>query len=295
MPNTRAIPHPSSVKSHSPSGVFNFNPIINQTSSFTTLNITFQKPQDKTILLATGLKGGKMSYFVIGVSGVTCGGKTTMSKLIQRSFPWQSKIIHQDQYFFPDEYEGHIRLPEVENHVNYEAMEALDMKKMHEDVLTLLDTPPGNAKTNGHSNGVLAPNFAEGQEFLNSIEDIGVDTSEYSGVPILILEGFTIFASDILYDKCDVRFFLTLDEDTCRRRRDLRNFNPPDCPGYFDNCIWPEYKNHYSKYIVNRPGIAIHSGKVPAHNIWRESVELITRSIDQKALYQRNNICNYNT
>jgi len=232
-----------------------------------------------------------MSYFVIGVSGVTCGGKTTMAKLIQRSFPWQTKIIHQDKYFYPDEYEGHVRLPEVENHVNYEAMEALNMKKMSEDVLAILSNPPQHikAKTNGHNqNGDAAPNFQEGQDFLNTIEDIGVDTSEYAGIPILIIEGFTIFASDLLYDKCDVKFFLTLDEDTCRNRRELRNFDPPDCPGYFDNCIWPEYKDHYKTFISGRPGVTVYSGKTPATNIWKESIELISKKIDQKSVHQNN-------
>ena len=73
----------------------------------------------RVAVLDRWLLSRKMSYFVIGVSGVTCGGKTTMSKLLQRSFPW-SKVIHQDKYFYPEDYEGHVRFADMDNHINFE-------------------------------------------------------------------------------------------------------------------------------------------------------------------------------
>jgi len=210
-----------------------------------------------------------------------------MSKLLKKSFP-RSRVIHQDKYFYPDDYEGHIRMPEIDDHVNYDQIGALNMKKMHDDVLAILEC--NQEQVNGYSrngnNGDSAPNFEEGQEFLNTIDDIEIDTSEYAHVPILIIEGFTMFASDVLYEKCDVRFFLTLDEETCRKRRNMRNFDPPDGPGYFDKCIWPEYQRHYKQCIVNRPNISVYSGKSPVYDIWKESVELILKKIDQKSLLQ---------
>ncbi len=115
-----------------------------------------------------------------------------------------------------------------------------------------------------------------------------MDTSRFSHIPILILEGFTIYESEELFKSCDARFFLTLDEETCRRRRSLRNFDPPDGPGYFDYCIWPEYQRHYKKYIGDRAGteIEVYSGKAHIGKIWRDSVDLISSKIEEKFPYQ---------
>lgn len=122
--------------------------------------------------------GFNMRYFVIGVSGVTCGGKTTLTKLLQRKFPW-ALVIHQDHYFFDDDYPNHIRVPESENHVNYEVFQALDMEKMYKDVQAILDAPPQynvpklcetNSSGDGMGDKAETPNFDD--SFLQQIPDI---------------------------------------------------------------------------------------------------------------------------
>ena len=112
-----------------------------------------------------------------------------------------------------------------------------------------------------------------------------IDLSKYAAVPILILEGFMLFESDTLFRNCDVRFFLTLDEDTCRARRALRNFDPPDCPGYFEHCIWPGYQQHYKNFVENRDGIHSFSGKTNVHKLWKDSVEIVTHKMEDKFSY----------
>ncbi|VDL83129.1 unnamed protein product [Nippostrongylus brasiliensis] len=47
-----------------------------------------------------------------------------------------------------------------------------------------------------------------------------------------------------LVELCDRVIFLTLDQDTCRRRRTKRSYDPPDMPGYFDEVVWPSYQGH---------------------------------------------------
>ena len=119
-----------------------------------------------------------------------------------------------------------------------------------------------------------------------NVSFVDTDLSKYSQVPILILEGFMLFESEALYQHCDVRFFLTLDEETCRTRRVLRNFDPPDCPGYFEHCIWPGYQAHYKKFIENRDGIHIFSGKTNVHELWKDSVDYITHKMEDKFSYK---------
>ena len=34
---------------------------------------------------------------------------------------------------------------------------------------------------------------------------------------------------------------MTLDFETCLKRRDLRSYDPPDVPGYFEKIVYPHY------------------------------------------------------
>jgi hypothetical protein len=108
---------------------------------------------------------------VIGVSGITCGGKTTITKLLQRAFPW-SKIIHQDNYFYDDDSDKHVRLPEAENHVNYEIDGSMDMDKMCRDIETVLRAFREGVEDN-YVNPDDTPNFNNEDELLKKIDPIG--------------------------------------------------------------------------------------------------------------------------
>lgn len=78
-----------------------------------------------------------MKYWIIvGVSGVTYGGKTTLAKLLHEKFA-NSAIFSQDNYFFPGNDIRHTIIPEL-NHVNWEIMSSLDMEKMRSDVSSVL-------------------------------------------------------------------------------------------------------------------------------------------------------------
>jgi len=114
----------------------------------------------------------EMSHFVIGVSGVTCGGKTTLSKLLQKSFPW-CRVIHQDTYFYEDDSENHIRLgPELQNHANYELITSLNMDQMCKDVDAILEGPGTFSKLTNQAVD-NTPNFETGHELLKSVGEIG--------------------------------------------------------------------------------------------------------------------------
>ncbi|KAF7257267.1 hypothetical protein EG68_05095 [Paragonimus skrjabini miyazakii] len=52
----------------------------------------------------------------------------------------------------------------------------------------------------------------------------------------------------------DLRIFLTLDYETMIARRKLRDYDPADPPGYFDQYVWPSYTkivNNLSKIDEN--------------------------------------------
>lgn len=157
-------------------------------------------------------------WFVLGVSGATCSGKTSLAKRVHKEFK-NSVIIHQDDYFLPVDDPRHTKLPEL-NHLNWEIITSVDMEKMRSDVLKLIESSP--SETN-----VTVPN----------------------GRNILILDGFLLFKCKSISTLCDKKYFLTLTEEQCWERRKGRIYDPPDVPGYFEKVVWPEYLKHVNELV----------------------------------------------
>ena len=85
--------------------------------------------------------------FVIGLSGATCGnylcyiclkflflkhflfcflgGKSTLTELLRQTFGNHVKTYNQDDYYFDEDYKGHVFLPEL-NHINWELESAFN-------------------------------------------------------------------------------------------------------------------------------------------------------------------------
>lgn len=72
------------------------------------------------------------SFIAFHKNFILSGGKTTVSKLLQASFPW-AKIIHQDAYFHPNDAKFHVYIPEL-NYYNWELETALNFAKMERDL-----------------------------------------------------------------------------------------------------------------------------------------------------------------
>uniref|UniRef100_A0A1I7XPV4 Phorbol-ester/DAG-type domain-containing protein n=1 Tax=Heterorhabditis bacteriophora TaxID=37862 RepID=A0A1I7XPV4_HETBA len=66
----------------------------------------------------------------------------------------------------------------------------------------------------------------------------------------VIVEGNMITEWTEILDLCDRVIFLTLNQETCRRRRALRCYDPPDVDGYFDDVVWPAYQRHLQKALA---------------------------------------------
>ncbi|KAL3866375.1 hypothetical protein ACJMK2_043678 [Sinanodonta woodiana] len=146
---------------------------------------------------------------LIGISGTTNSGKTTLAIQLVQKIPG-CDIIHQDQYFVTP---GDRRLeyvPEV-NHHNWEAYSALDMDKMTYDV--------------------------KARKKL-------LEKSHGSGPVILLVEGFNFYGYHPVAALMDKKYFLKVSRDVCLERRRKRTYNPPDPPHYFEKVVWPMYEKH---------------------------------------------------
>lgn len=164
------------------------------------------------------------NIIVIGICGVTCGGKTTLAQQLNRLLP-SSRIISQDDYFLNVDDPRHTWIPEL-NHINFELLSSLDMEKMVNEVKEVLANP--SFLKNNYTNGV-GDTAAIGRKILEK------------QLQIIIIEGFSIFNYKPLVSLFHLKYYLSLSRDECYRRRIKRVYEPPDCPGYFEQCAWPEH------------------------------------------------------
>lgn len=172
-----------------------------------------------------------MNWLVIGITGVSCSGKSTLARSIitelnaeKVRFPdyitiGSVKLIKQDDYFHPKTSAEHTWIPEL-NYINREILSALNMTKMCADV-----------------NAILGSTY---QPYKKK-EDKCV-------VNVLVIEGFLIFNCKDIRDLCQIKFDMQLSYDECFKRRQNRIYNPPNPTGYFEKVLWPFYLKHLDEY-----------------------------------------------
>lgn len=174
-------------------------------------------------------------WLVVGICGVTCGGKTTLATKLNKTLP-NSKVISQDDYFLDLDDPRQVPIPEL-NHYNFEVMTCMDMAQMYKDIMDVI-------KSAGTAKHESIPMNEEPQMFYKTIvelEKLAYDKVNETNTNVLIIEGFSIFNYKPIEAICDLKYYLTLEKHECEIRRSKRVYEPPDCPGYFEKYVWPEY------------------------------------------------------
>lgn len=243
-------------------------------------------------------------WLIIGVSGATCSGKSTLAQSLHKELPG-SYLVCQDEFFLPVDSEHHTLIPAL-NHFNWEIMTSLDMEKMYTVIENILSSNSDQPVTSLDSL-IQAANRVTGSQcyaecsmdknrtFPNVINGCykklteddpipnqsqlvvtdqpvngtassqtntisGYTDEQISDLRILIIEGFLIFNDKKLANLCHRKYFLTLTREQCWARRSVRTYDPPDVPGYFDLCVWPEYEKHRDQVFKQVPDITVIDG-----------------------------------
>lgn len=189
-----------------------------------------------------------MSWLVIGVSGISCSGKTSLAQSIKNVFSdsvlaetffpkltiGQVKLVCQDDYFWPIDHPNHewIKVNDI-NHINREQLSALDMDKMCDDLMHII----------GNDNVYSKNSTSESSVPLN----------------ILIIEGFLILNHKLTAELCQVKICLNISFEQCFDRRKVRVYKQRTPPGYFESYTWPLYESHFNEY-KNMEGLIIIDG-----------------------------------
>ncbi|KAL1305130.1 hypothetical protein AAFC00_002055 [Neodothiora populina] len=192
---------------------------------------------------------------LIGISGVSSSGKTTLARLLRDILP-NTFILHEDDFYktdteIPVNKDGvqdwdcleSINLPDLEK--------ALDYIKSHGRLPHWLDSKEdqNSVGDSGVSRELMAELSQQAKELFSTCQDL----------PIAIIDGFLLYSEDMksIRDLFDVKLFLRTDYKTAKSRREARSGYVTlegfwaDPPGYVDSVVWPDYAKEHAFLFEN--------------------------------------------
>ncbi|XP_056137033.1 nicotinamide riboside kinase 1 isoform X2 [Lampris incognitus] len=177
-----------------------------------------------------------MKKLIVGIGGMTNGGKSTLARSLHQQIP-NSCIIAQDAFFKDDS----VVPVDSNGFKQYDMLDALHMDEMMSEVDSWCRDPESFLALQGLVTGHAAPS---GQD----------------KVYMLIVEGFLIFNYRPLNQLMDKSYVMEIPYDVCKKRRSSRVYTPPDPPGYFDGHVWPMYLKNRKELESMVTGIVLLDG-----------------------------------
>ena len=144
------------------------------------------------------------NVIVIGVSGGSASGKTTVANRIKDEFKDNVELLSHDFYYLP-----HDDLPlEERAKLNYDHPNAFDTERLISDIKQLKQGKP-----------------IERPVYSYVIHNRLPETVRVNPAKVIIVEGFMIFENSELRDLMDIKVFVDTDADERLIRRIIRDVN----------------------------------------------------------------------
>lgn len=162
-------------------------------------------------------KANSQNFMVLGISGCSCAGKTTLADNLVKVFEDKKGVnvvrINQDDFYKPPEL---CQINKFTKFKEYDSPESIYFEK-----------------------------------FNNVIEKVrsNVKLSDYDDFTLIIIEGSLIFTQPSVLKQCHIRIFFHLSEELATSRRLLRNFPNKEHDQVVKLNIYPKYLE-YKKNIV---------------------------------------------
>lgn len=195
---------------------------------------------------------------LLGISGPSSSGKTTLSRLLRDIFPASKLfILHLDDFYLTD-----VEIPFKNGVQDWDCLESINLPQ--------LESALQHIKREG-----TIPEWLDSKEDQNSIGEHGVpsevverlrarvgkwfeEKAEWEGRRICVVDGFLLFSEEMkeIRELFDVKMFLRTSYETAKRRREARQGYVTiegfweDPPGYVDQVVWPNYvKDHKFLFV----------------------------------------------
>lgn len=187
---------------------------------------------------------------IVGVSGVSSSGKTTLARILRDVFP-NAFLLHEDDFYKTD---ANIPVNEAAGDVaDWDCLEAINLPAF-EEALSYIK-----------KNGMPPPDLLS-KEDKNSVGEVDLDHKVIEDLkwkagrwlfqdipPVAIIDGFLLYSEGMknIRSLFDVKLFLRTDFKTAKARRGARSGYVTlegfweDPPEYVDKVVWPNYvKEH---------------------------------------------------
>ncbi|KFY58587.1 hypothetical protein V496_06065 [Pseudogymnoascus sp. VKM F-4515 (FW-2607)] len=199
---------------------------------------------------ATGRKA-----VVVGLSGASSSGKTTLARLLRDIFP-NSFILHEDDFYREEK-----ELPTKNGLLDWDCAEALSIPDIKSYLSHIQDhgsfPPQFDSKEDRNDVGQCPVSDAaiaglKARVALWTQPDKpghGILTSSESPLRLCIFDGFLLYAPSMaeIQPHIDIKLFLRVGYEKAKARREARTGYATiegwwaDPPGYVDKIVWPNY------------------------------------------------------
>ncbi|KAI9303925.1 P-loop containing nucleoside triphosphate hydrolase protein [Cunninghamella echinulata] len=190
-----------------------------------------------------------MRVVTIGISGPSCSGKTTISRVLQQLVK-HSIVLYQDDFFKP---ESQIPIDPTLNLANWDCPEAIDFSPFIDTIKYIQQHGqlPEGYKSNEVSNTHDGSSHISLDQMQKWKQHKVNDKDKNDDIIWLIVDGFMLLSDQRVYSLLDYRLFVTASYSTLKKRREDRQGYHTlegywvDPPNYFDDIVWPEFlKQH---------------------------------------------------
>ncbi|KAH8599338.1 P-loop containing nucleoside triphosphate hydrolase protein [Bisporella sp. PMI_857] len=192
---------------------------------------------------------------VVGLSGCSSSGKTTLARLLRDIFP-NTFVLHEDDF-----YKAETELPTKNGLLDWDCAEALsipDMVKSLEHIHKNGTFPPDlNSKEDQNSVGTCPVSDATIEEMKALVKTwseegnpgYGILTHSSSPTRVCIFDGFLLYSKSMvsIQPHIDVKVLLRVSYAKAKARREARSGYVTlegfweDPPGYVDKIVWPNF------------------------------------------------------
>ncbi|KAI9696926.1 MAG: ribosylnicotinamide kinase [Bogoriella megaspora] len=214
--------------------------------------------------------------FLIGLSGPSSSGKTTLARLLRQILP-MANIVHQDDFYFKDSDIPYREVPqrdpdcgavvrsshgnvETKSIQDWDCIEAINISAMHDALLHIKETGTLPQLKSIQDQQSVIPGGEVDESVIQELqEQVSSNAAFFKDRLVVLVDGFMLFTSstEMLMSLFDVKLLLRTTFVEAKRRREARKGYVTiegyweDPPFYVDDVVWPNYVKEHAFLFEN--------------------------------------------